>query len=162
MVQQSIIEIAVAKKLNQLGDDPVISEVYAQCDNLRAKKYLEVVRTKRELAKKYAISPRTVTNWRNEGCPFKDGQWAVLDWMAERRYVPAGAQAKFEKQLSERKEKGKSAEIMSGLHAAIIEAMRLKGAYQAQGLKPPHWLRGFRALPCKVHVTSADNNRRNV
>jgi len=147
VVQQSIIEIAVAKKLNQLGDDPVLSEVYAQCDDLRAKEYLEVVKANRELAKKYAISPRTVTNWRNEGCPFEDGQWAVLDWMAERRYVPAGAQAKFEKQLSDRKEKRKCAEIMVRFYLAVIEAMRLKAAYHTQGLKPPDWLRGFRALP---------------
>jgi len=147
VVQQRIIEIAVAKKLNQLRDDPVLCEVYAQCEDLRTKQYLEVVRTNRHLAKKYAISPRTVTNWRNEGCPFEDGQWAVLDWMAERRYMPAGAQAKFEKQLSDRKEKRKYAEIMGGLHVAVIDAMRLKTTYQAQGLKPPEWLRGIRALP---------------
>ena len=99
VVQQSIIEMAVAKKLNQLGDDPVISEVYAQCDNLRAKKYLEVVRTKRELAKKYAISPRTVINWRNKGCPFDRGQWRVLDWMHMRPYLPRRAKEKFARQF---------------------------------------------------------------
>lgn len=147
VVQQSLVEIAVAKKLNKLSDDPVLAEAFRQCDELRASRYLAVVRTNRDLAKKYGISPRTVTNWRKEGCPFEDGQWAVLDWMAGRRYVPAGAQAKFEKQLTDRKEKGKWAAIMGGLHVAVIDAMRLKAAYQAQGLKPPDWLRGFRALP---------------
>jgi len=106
---------------------------------------LEVVATNRELAKKYAISPRTVTNWRKEGCPFEEGQWAVLDWLAGRRYAPAGANAKFAKQLRERKEKGKWAETMGNLHQAVAEARQLKAAYQAQGLKPPGWLRGFRA-----------------
>lgn len=147
VVQKSLLEIAVANKLNKLSDDPVLAQAFRQCDELRASRYLAVVRTNRNLAKKYGISPRTVTNWRKEDCPFEDGQWAVLDWMAERRYVPSGAQAKFEKQLSNRKEKGKSTEIMGRLHAAVIEAMRLKAAYQAQGLKPPDWLRGFRALP---------------
>jgi hypothetical protein len=67
---------------------PVVS-----AKKLPAKKYLEVVKTNREFAKKYAISPRTVTTWRKEGCPFEDGQWAVLDWLAERRYAPAGAKS---------------------------------------------------------------------
>ena len=58
--------------------------------------------TNAELAEKYAVSPRTITNWRKEGCPFEDGQWRVLDWMAERRYVPATAKAKFARQLESR------------------------------------------------------------
>jgi hypothetical protein len=74
-------------------------------EELRGKTYLDIVPTNQELAKKYAISPRTVTNWRKEGCPFEDGQWAVLYWLAGRRYAPAGANAKFAKQLSDRKEK---------------------------------------------------------
>ena len=91
VVQKSLVEIAVANKLNSLEDDPALAAAFRQCDELRAKKYLEVVTTNNKLAKKYAISPRTVTNWRKEGCPFEDGQWAVLDWLAERRYAPAGA-----------------------------------------------------------------------
>ena len=58
--------------------------------------------TNADLAAKYAVSRRTVTNWRREGCPFEDGQWGVLDWMAERRYVPATARAKFSRQLERR------------------------------------------------------------
>lgn len=58
--------------------------------------------TNADLAKKYAISVRTVTNWRREGCPFDEGQWRVLDWMAERRYVPATAKTKFARQLERR------------------------------------------------------------
>jgi hypothetical protein len=146
VVQQTIIEIAVAKKLNELGDEPVLREVFWQCEELRPKKYLELVRTNRELAKKYAISPRTVTNWRKEGCPFEDGQWAVLDWLAEQRYAPAGAKAKFGKQLSERRENAVWAGMNAELHTHVIRARRLKAAYQDTGLKPPGWLRGFRAL----------------
>lgn len=107
VVLKSLVEIAVANKLNKLSDDPVLAEAFRQCNELRANKYLTVVRTNCELAKKYAISPRTVTNWRKEACPFEDGQWAVLDWLAERRYAPAHAKAKFEKQLSERSDKAK-------------------------------------------------------
>jgi hypothetical protein len=146
VVQKSLVEMAVANKLNSLEDDPVIAEAFRQCDELRANKYLEIVRTNRELAKKYAISPRTVTNWRKEGCPFEDGQWAVLDWMAGRRYAPADAKAKFEKQLSERKDKAEWAEISAEGRALMTEARQLKAAYQLHGLKLPDWLRGFRAL----------------
>jgi aminoglycoside phosphotransferase len=96
--------MAVANDVND-EEDRVLTAVSMECEELRAKKYLEVVTTNHKLAKKYAISPRTVTNWRKESCPFEDRQWAVLDWMAERRYAPAGATAKFGKQPSERKDK---------------------------------------------------------
>ena len=102
VVQKSLVEMAVANKLNSLEDDPLIAETFRQCDQLRANKYLEVVRTNRDLAEKYAISPRTVTNWRKEGCPFEDGQWAVLDWMFGRRYLPHPAKQKFASQLGRR------------------------------------------------------------
>jgi hypothetical protein len=120
VVQQSLLGMAVANDVNN-DEDRVLTAVFRECEELRAKKYLAVVRTNRDLAKKYAISPRTVTNWRKEGCPFDDGQWAVLDWMASRRYAPAGANAKFEKQLSERKDKAKWAQIMAPLYASKIE-----------------------------------------
>ncbi len=136
--------MAVANDVND-EEDRVLTAVFMECEELRAKKYLEVVTTNHELAKKYAISPRAVTNWRKESCPFEDGQWAVLDWMAERRYAPAGATAKFGKQLSERKHKAVWAQISAEGHAAISEARRLKAAYQSHGLNPPEWLRGFRA-----------------
>src|SRR5437773_8654738 len=133
VVQKSLVEIAVANKLNSLEDDPVIAEAFRQCEELRAKKYLEVVKTNRDLAKKYAISPRTVTNWRKEGCPFEDGQWAVLDWMADRRYAPAGANAKFRKQISERRENAVWAGMNAELHIHVLRARRLKAAYQDNG-----------------------------
>jgi hypothetical protein len=144
-VQQSIIERAVAKKLNELGEEPILSEMFWQCEDLTAKNHLEVVRTNRALAKKYSVALRTITNWRKEGCPFKDGQWAVLDWLAERRYAPAGARAKFAKQLNERKDKAKWAQMNGELHALTTEARQLKAAHQDNGLKVPDWLRGFRA-----------------
>jgi hypothetical protein len=146
VVQKSLVEIAVANKFNSLEDDPLIAEAFRQCGQLRANKYLAVVRTNRELAKKYAISPRTVTNWRKEGCPFEDGQWAVLDWMASRRYAPARANAKFGKQLSERRENACWAGMNAELHVHVLRARRLKAAYQDNGMKPPDWLRSFRTL----------------
>jgi hypothetical protein len=73
-----------------------------QCEELRAKKYLEVVTTNHDLARKYAISPRTVTNWRKKGCPFDKGQWQVLDWMFARRYLPQLAKQKFGQQMGRR------------------------------------------------------------
>lgn len=67
---------------------------------------LKLKPTNRQLSEKYAVSPRTVTNWRKDDCPFDDGQWRVLDWMAERRYVPARAKAKFVRQLGRRTGEG--------------------------------------------------------
>jgi hypothetical protein len=144
VVEQSLLGMAVANDVND-EQDFVLTQVFMECEELRAKNYLQVVTTNRELAKKYAISPRTVTNWRKEGCPFEEGQWAVLDWLAQRRYAPTGANAKFAKQLNKRKEKGEWAEVMGNLHQAVAEARQLKASYKAQGLKPPDWLRGFRA-----------------
>jgi hypothetical protein len=145
VVQQSLLGIAVANNVND-EQDFVLTEVFKQCEELRAQNYLEVVKTNREFAKKYAISLRTVTNWRKEGCPFADGQWAVLDWLAGRRYAPAGAKVKFAKQLNERKDKAKWAQINGELHVLTTEARQLKAAHQDNGLKVPDWLRGFRAL----------------
>ena len=144
VVQQSLLGMAIANDVND-EQDFVLTQVFKQCEELRAKKYLEIARTNQELANKYAISPRTVTNWRKEGCPFEGGQWAVLDWLADRRYAPAGANAKFGKQLSERRERTNWAGIMGKLHQTVAEARQLKASYQAHGLKPPDWLRGFRA-----------------
>jgi len=83
-------------------EDRVLTEVFKQCEELRAKKYLQAVATNQDLAKKYAISPRTVTNWRKKRCPFDKGQWQVLDWMFGRRYLPQPAKQKFTQQLGRR------------------------------------------------------------
>jgi hypothetical protein len=102
VVLKSLVEIAVANKLNKISDDPLLAEAVRQCDELQASKYLRVVRTNCDLAKKYAISRRTVTNWRKEGCPFEDGQWQVLDWMFLRPYLPRRAKEKFSCQFQRR------------------------------------------------------------
>ena len=65
LVQQSILGMAVANDMND-DQDRVLTAVVRECVELRSKKYLEIVATNRELAKKYAISPRTVTNWRKK------------------------------------------------------------------------------------------------
>jgi len=162
VVQQSLLGMAVVNDVND-EEDRVLTEVFKQCEELRAKKYLEVIKTNRALAKKYAISPRTVTNWRKEGCPFENGQWAVLDWMADRRYAPGGAKAKFGKQLSERKEKVNWAQTFRKLHETVVEAKQLKAAYQDNGVKPPGWLSGFRATPlAKLDVTTVTKTGLNL
>ncbi len=82
--------------------DRILTDVYLRCDDLRTRRRRPAEKTNRELAAKYQISPRTVTNWRREGCPFERGQARVLGWVARRRYAPAGAKAKFAKQLRKR------------------------------------------------------------
>jgi hypothetical protein len=144
VVEQSLLRMAAIDDVTD-EENRILTAVFMECEELRAKKYLTAASTNQDLAKKYGAAPRTITNWRKEGCPFEDGQWAVLDWLAERRYAPAGATAKFGKQLSERKEKAKWAQITGELHALVTEARQLKAAYQDNGLKTPDWLRGFRA-----------------
>ena len=56
-VQQSLLGMAVANDVND-EQDFVLTEVFKECERLRAKEYLETVRTNHELAKKYAIRPR--------------------------------------------------------------------------------------------------------
>ena len=84
--------------------------------------------TNQQLADKYAVSPRTVTNWRKQDCPFEAGQWRVLDWMAERRYVPARAKAKFARQLERRTCQG-----LDGLAGLEVQAKALAKAVRALG-----------------------------
>jgi hypothetical protein len=61
--------------------------------------------TNAELAEKYAVSPRTVTNWRKEDCPFAEGQPHVLNWATEQRLLPRRFKVKFARQLQKRREK---------------------------------------------------------
>jgi hypothetical protein len=119
--------------------DRILTAVFMRCEALKAKTFLAFVPTNAELAAKYAISERTVRNWRGEGCPFEEGQWRVLDWLAQRRYAPARAKARFEKQLEERKRKASWADFLAPVR-------QLKARYQEAGLKPPEWVRGICAL----------------
>lgn len=99
VIEQSILEIATPPA--ELSEDQIriLRAIVSKCESLRAKEYLEGVRTNHDLAKKYAISPRTVTNWRKKGCPFDKGQWQVLDWMFARPYLPSRAKEKFARQF---------------------------------------------------------------
>jgi hypothetical protein len=101
VVQQNLLGMAIANEVND-EQDFVLTQVFKECEELRAKKYLKVVTTNQELAKKYGISQRTVTNWRKKGCPFDKGQWQVLDWMFGRRYLPQPAKQKFGQQMGRR------------------------------------------------------------
>ena len=98
--------------------------------------------TNRELASKYGVSLRTATNWRREGCPFDAGQVKVLDWLAERRYVPAGTREKFAGQLAKR---DSFPFISRQFWQANDQVRQLKRDYLNDGLEPPAWLKPFRA-----------------
>ena len=98
--------------------------------------------TNRELASKYGVSLRTVTNWRREGCPFDAGQVKVLDWLSQRRYAPAGTREKFTRQLAKRD----TFPFISRQHWQACDQVRqLKRDYLNDGLEPPAWLKPFRA-----------------
>jgi hypothetical protein len=97
-VQKNLLKFPVHVPVSD-EQDKILGAVYLLCDQLRTKKSLHVAATNCRLAKKYAISPRTVTNWRKKGCPFSKGQWQVLDWMFERPYVPQRAKERFARQF---------------------------------------------------------------
>jgi hypothetical protein len=66
---------------------------------------LKLKPTNRQLADKYTVSPRTVTNWRKEGCPFEDGQPHVLNWATKQRLLPRRFKVKFAQHLQKRRKK---------------------------------------------------------
>lgn len=90
-------------------------------DKAPAKRLLVENPINSQLAAKYAISQRTVTNWRRNGCPFEKGQWQVLDWAAEQRLLPRGFKDKFAKQLQSRREKETRRNRWEALLAGVQE-----------------------------------------
>ena len=122
----------------------MLAAVDALCAELTARRYLAWCATNAELAKKYGVSLRTITNWRREGCPFDGGQPRVLGWLAGRRYAPAGAKAKFAKQLRRRKSR---ADFKGGFQALRADILDLRMRHKRAGAPMPDWLRGmpFRA-----------------
>jgi hypothetical protein len=79
---------------NALTDDELVKSVTPDQERLRSgvlgvlgdlvpdEDWLKPRLTNAQLAKKYAVSERVVTNWRKAECPFEEGQWRVLDWMS--------------------------------------------------------------------------------
>ena len=98
--------------------------------------------TNRELAGKYGVSLRTVTNWRREGCPFDQGQVKVLDWLAQRRYVPAGTRENFSRQFTKR---NGLRFVFREFKTALDNARQFKRDCLTHGFEPPRWIKGFRA-----------------
>ena len=140
-VQKDMLELAAAVPLTD-EQDRILTTAFLRCGKLTARKHLAWVATNRELAAKYRISPRTVTNWRREGCPFADGQARVLGWIARRRYAPVGTKAKFAKRLPTLRFKASCAD----LHAIMQHARELKLEAKLIGreLPPDDWLRRLR------------------
>jgi hypothetical protein len=138
-VQQDIFAMAACANLNDEADR-ILTAVFRHCEELRARKHLALILSNRTLSRKYGVSLRTVTNWRREGCPFEQGQWRVLDWLALRRYAPAGTRTKFGQQLNERRSKA----LMNDCRAAVAQVRHIKLRYREHGLEPPEWMRGFR------------------
>ena len=134
-VQKELHELAAATPLTD-EQDRTFQAVFERCEELTAKRYLAWFSTNRELARKYRISPRTVTNWRREGCPFLGGQARVLGWVARRRYAPAGTREKFAGQLRRRKPR------MRNLLALMRDwVLAMRAAYREHGIPMDDHLR---------------------
>jgi hypothetical protein len=129
-VQANLLELPAHFPVST-EQDRLLTFVYALCEHLTAEKCFPARPTNGELATKYAISERTVRNWRREGCPFGEGQRRVLDWIAARRYAPAGTRTKFERQLEARRMNRPFVEIRGMLDHARL----LKLAYKRAGIE---------------------------
>ena len=136
-----MLELAATAPLTD-EQDRILTTAFLRCGELTARKHLAWFPTNRELAAKYGISPRTITNWLREGCPFAEGQTRVLGWLARRRYAPAGTREKFEKQLPTLRFKAYGAD----LRAIMQHARELKRTAKLIGreLTPDDWLRRLR------------------
>ena len=81
--------------------------------------------TNAQLATKYGVAKRTITNWRREGCEFEGGKWAVWSWLREQRIIPAGAKVAFAPQLARRTDEGlEETDDLAGQAAALLAASR--------------------------------------
>lgn len=137
-VQEDIFELARIVPLTE-EQDRILTVAFMRCGELTAKRHLAWVPTLQELARKYQVSVRTVTNWKREGCPFDKGQWRVLDWLARRRYAPKGAKAKFGRQLQRR-----AGQRIRGYVAAMrAEVLSLKACHRQHGIPMPDSLKGM-------------------
>lgn len=121
--------------------DRILTDVYLRCDALRTRRHRRTEWTNLELAAKYRISPRTVTNWRREGCPFAGGQKRVLLWVGYRRYAPAGIEAKFGKAWMLGQAKALLKDVLA--HDRSF-ALRWKELNRTHGVPVPDWARRYR------------------
>ena len=121
--------------------DRILLDVYLRCDALRTRRHRRTEWTNLELAAKYQISPRTVTNWRREGCPFAGGQKRVLLWLGYRRYAPAGIEAKFGAGWRLAQAHGFLRDVTAAVRA---DALRWKELNRSHGLEVPDWARRYR------------------
>ena len=139
----TILRVAASEPPITDEQDRILTDVFLRCDELRTRRHRRTDKTNAELAAKYGTSPRTVRQWGQAGCPFAKGQARVLGWMARRRYVPAGAKAKFGRQLRKRK---LGALLKDRLAIIRADILALKASHRAHGLPVPDWTRGmFRA-----------------
>jgi hypothetical protein len=141
-VHEGVRELAALPTMNA-EHRRALNAVRVLCEEMRATKCLRREPSNSALAHKYRVSERTITNWRREGCPFQAGQWRVLDWLALRRYAPAGAEARFGRQLERRR----FGVLMGEARAATAEIRSVKRLHKLHRVPIPDWLRGFRAQP---------------
>jgi hypothetical protein len=140
-VQNNMLELARSVPLTD-DQDRILTAASFRCEELTSRKHFVWVATTGELAKKYALSLRTLRYWRRAGCPFAEGQWRVLAWLAARRYVPAGTKKKFARHL----ERARWCGLLRGLQGCLADARQVKLAYKLNGKELPadDWLRHFR------------------
>lgn len=75
--------------------------------------------TDADLAKRFGVTPKTISRWRAAGAPLGDGDRAMETWLAQRRQVPPGAlpglaQARLEEVLERVRRLRRENEVAEG------------------------------------------------
>lgn len=103
-----LVELANGLQLDETESQFARAAFHA-CDCQSYPDDLVAWKSNTELAEKYACSERTISNWRSWGAPLDQGQWRMLDWLANQRSLPRGTEVKFAKQLAKRRGEGTDA-----------------------------------------------------
>jgi hypothetical protein len=77
-----------------------------------------------ELARKYHCSKRTICNWRRRGAPLLQGQWRMLDWLVQQRWIPRATEEHFTRQLARRR--GEEPESPDSFRSLARQARQLE------------------------------------
>ncbi len=133
-VRQSMGERMLAGGLNA-DERRTLAAVGMECRKLRQR--TRCAPRLATFATLYAVSLRTVKNWKRAGCPLAAGRKAVIAWMYQRRILPPGPREKFAREFRALKWK----EINAELRESLERIRALRKLHRRYRLPVPEWMR---------------------